>query len=357
MYKSEKKIVLTGGGTAGHVMPHIALLPILKEHNWEVFYIGSKKIEKTLAIKSGLPFYEIAAGKLRRYISLENLIDIFRTIFGLFQSIYFLFKIKPDVVFSKGGYVSVPVCYAAFLLRIPVLTHESDYTPGLANKLLAVISKKILLSFEETKSFLTKDKLTDLAGIPVREELFQGDSKNGWSLCGFKEPKPTILFMGGSLGAKKINETLEKTVDSLLKDFNIIHIAGKGKKNISKRNGYIGFEFLGDELKDILAISDYIVSRAGANSIFEFLSLNKPMLLIPLKAGSRGDQVDNTQYFTRLNWATTLDEDKLSCETLLEAIQSLKNSGNEIINSQKTYQPDRVSEKILKNIEEVAFSS
>lgn len=320
------KIVLTGGGTAGHVMPHIALLPYLKQQGWTPIYIGSKGIEKNLIARYQLPFFEIRVGKLRRYLSWENVTDIFRLMIGLIQSCYFLFKIKPQIVYSKGGFVSVPVAVAAKMLRIPVVTHESDLTPGLANRIIARFSNVILYSFPETGKYLNKYS-AKLVGIPVRQDLLTGDASLGKKLCGFSfdSELPTILVMGGSLGAQRINDALAKALPELVKSYGVIHITGKGKgiATYFSHPNYKSFEFLNEELKDILAAADVVISRSGANSIFEFLRLAKPMILIPLEIGSRGDQVDNARCFHEYGFAAVIREADLSEQKLLSVIEQV----------------------------------
>lgn len=316
------KVVLTGGGTAGHVMPHIALLPLMKNEGWELFYLGSKGIEKNLIEPLGIPFYQIQVGKLRRYFSLENMTDIFRLLIGIIQSFWYLMRIKPQLVFSKGGFVSVPVSIAAKVLRIPVVTHESDLTPGLANRIISRFSNLILTSFPETERFLQKYP-SRLVGIPVRHELLEGNLEEGLKICGFKPDLPRVLVMGGSLGAQRINDALLKALPSLVERFQVIHITGQGKALDYQHSNYKGFEFLGGELKHVFAAADVIVSRSGANSIFEFLRLEKPMILIPLEFGSRGDQVDNAACFERNGYAKVLREADLNSSSLESSIEEL----------------------------------
>jgi UDP-N-acetylglucosamine--N-acetylmuramyl-(pentapeptide) pyrophosphoryl-undecaprenol N-acetylglucosamine transferase len=320
--RNKPLLVLTGGGTAGHVMPHVAMLQSYADAGYAVAYIGSDGIEKKL-IKSqavGINFYQIQVGKLRRYVSIKNLTDIFRILIGFFQSLAILRKLKPALVFSKGGFVSVPVAYAARALGIPVVSHESDLTPGLANKLIAPIASKLLYSFPESKAFLPASR-SQLVGIPVRRELFQGDKKRAREFLGFKGTNlPVILVMGGSLGAQRINSVLSDALPELLIKFQIIHITGKGKQIDVSHDNYRSYEFLNEQLGDVMELSDLVVSRAGANSIFEFLALKKPMILIPLEAGSRGDQIQNANCFQKMGVATVLREVDLDKKTFIEAI-------------------------------------
>ena len=342
-----KLIVLTGGGTAGHVMPNLALLPKLKGAGFDVVYVGSAGVEKNLAASAGLPFYQISTGKLRRYLSLQNFLDIGRIIVGLFQAIGLMLKLRPSIVFSKGGFVAVPVTLAAWICRIPVVTHESDYSPGLANKIIAPFSKTILYTFPETSKFLLPEK-SHLVGTPVREDLFRGKAERGRALCGFSDQKPILLVMGGSQGAQRINEALKAILPKLILKFNVVHLTGKGKSIGFNGDGYRSFEFLGEELKDVLAAADLVVSRAGANSIFEFLALRKPMLLVPLEVGSRGDQVLNAKSFTGKGWALTLPETQMTGELLEKAIQELNSNSKIIVKNQEVAAIESVPTKIVE---------
>ncbi|MCR5310273.1 MAG: undecaprenyldiphospho-muramoylpentapeptide beta-N-acetylglucosaminyltransferase [Lachnospiraceae bacterium] len=321
-----KKIVLTGGGTAGHVTPNLALLPELKKSGFEITYIGSKDgIEKRLAEESGLTYYGVSTGKLRRYFDLKNFSDPFRIVNGFFEAKRLLKKIRPDVVFSKGGFVSVPVVRAAAALNIPCIIHESDMTPGLANKLCIPVAKKVCCNFPETMQYLPEDKAV-LTGTPIRAELLEGTMKNGLALCGFSEYKPVLMVMGGSQGAKSINAAIRSNLDDILKDFQILHLCGKGNldPSLESVNGYKQFEYLNEELKDAFAVADIVVSRAGANAICELVTLKKPNVLIPLPtSGSRGDQLLNAASFEAQGFSYVLKEEDLNKETLLEAIHTV----------------------------------
>ncbi len=321
-----KKIVLTGGGSAGHVTPHIALLPSLKEQGFDVYYIGSKRgIEKDLISDLGIPYYGISTGKLRRYFSLKNFIDPFRVLHGMRQAKKLMKKIRPDVVFSKGGFVSVPVVSAARKYHIPVVLHESDMTPGLANKLMLKSASKLCCNFPETVKHLPADKAV-LTGTPIRTELLQGDAARGRQIAGLNEDKPIILTMGGSLGATAVNDMLRKILPELLKDFQVIHLCGKGKLDpeLKGQKGYVQLEYVTDDLKDLFAACDLVVSRAGANAICEIAALGKPNLLIPLSLeASRGDQILNARSFERQGFSKVLLEEDMNEESLLTAIRDL----------------------------------
>lgn len=321
-----KKIVLTGGGTAGHVTPNIALLPYLKEAGFEISYIGSYDgIEKKLITDFDIPYYGIATGKFRRYLDIKNLTDPFRVIKGLSEARKYLKKIKPDVVFSKGGFVSVPVVRAAASLHIPCIIHESDMTPGLANKLCIPVAKKVCCNFPETLSMLPKDKAV-LTGSPIRDELTKGDRLLALDMCKFTANKPVIMVIGGSLGAASINKAVREALPKLLDDFQIVHICGKDKIDnmLLHKEGYVQFEYVKNELKDLFAMADIVISRAGANSICELLALKKPNLLIPLSANSsRGDQILNAKSFESQGYSMVIDDDYLSAELLTEKVTEL----------------------------------
>lgn len=323
---SNKKIVLTGGGTAGHVTPNIALLPRLKELGYEVSYIGSYEgIEKKLITDFDIPYYGIATGKLRRYLDVKNLTDPFRVIKGFGEARKYLKKINPDIVFSKGGFVSVPVIRAAAALHIPCIIHESDITPGLANKLCIPVARKVCCNFPETVSFLPKDKAV-LTGSPIREELTRGDKIAALDICGFTANKPVVLVIGGSLGAASINKTVREALPKLLNDFQVIHICGKEKIDnmLLHIDGYIQFEYVKTELKDLFALADVVISRAGANSICELLALKKPNLLVPLPAeSSRGDQILNAKSFESQGYSMVINDDDLAPDLLVEKVTEL----------------------------------
>ncbi|MCR5254764.1 MAG: undecaprenyldiphospho-muramoylpentapeptide beta-N-acetylglucosaminyltransferase [Acetatifactor sp.] len=321
-----KKIVLTGGGTAGHVTPNIALLPALTEAGYEIAYIGSYDgIEKKLISDFEIPYTGIATGKLRRYFDPKNLTDPFRVIKGYAEAKKYLKEFKPDVVFSKGGFVSVPVVRAAASLHIPCIIHESDMTPGLANKLCIPVAKKVCCNFPETLKLIPGDKAV-LTGSPIRAELSRGSRQAGLKLCGFDESKPVIMVIGGSLGAANVNKAVRDALPKLLNDFRIIHICGKDKIDNLLLNtaGYKQFEYVKSELKDLFAASDIVISRAGANAICELLALKKPNLLIPLPAASsRGDQIQNAQSFEAQGFSMVVSEDDLTTNLLVEKVQEL----------------------------------
>lgn len=329
-----KKIVLTGGGTAGHVTPHFALLDYFKDNDIDVHYIGSKNgIEKQIVEAIDLPYNGISSGKLRRYFDWKNFTDPFRIIAGFFQSIAYLNKIKPELIFSKGGFVSVPVVLAGWLLRIPVVVHESDMTPGLANKISKPFCKKILTTFEETIKYLPADKGV-FTGSPVREDLKSGNKLSGYALTGFNSDKPIIMMMGGSIGSVKINTELRKSLPTLLENFQVIHLCGKNNTDHSLDNltGYKQYEFVSKELKDFFAITDIMLSRAGSNAINEFLFLEIPSLLVPLsRSASRGDQILNANAFEKQGFSKVIQEEDLTSESLIEGLNELNTNKDQYL--------------------------
>ncbi len=322
-----KKIVLTGGGTAGHVTPNIALIPSLREAGFEISYIGSYDgIEKRLMEDfPDVTYYGISTGKFRRYFDTKNLSDPFRVMKGLVEARKILKKIRPDVIFSKGGYVAVPVVRAAANLRIPCILHESDMTPGLANKLSVSGAKKICCNFPETLQYLPADKAV-LTGSPIRAELLEGNAEEGRKLCGFEKTKPVIMVVGGSQGAQSINRCVRESLPELLRDFQVVHLCGKEKIDnlLLTTAGYKQFEYLKAELKDVFAMADVVVSRAGANAICEILALKKPNILVPLPASSsRGDQLLNARSFEKQGFSVVLEENNLTPDVLTAQIHEL----------------------------------
>ena len=322
-----KKIVLTGGGTAGHVTPNIALLPSLKAAGYEIWYIGSYNgIEERLIKEQNIPYYGIDSGKLRRYFDWKNFSDPLRVIHGYAQAKKILSRLKPDVVFSKGGFVSVPVVRAASALHIRTIIHESDMTPGLANRLAIPAADKVCCSFPETLKYLPEGKAV-LSGSPIRQELLTGERGKALELLHWdNSSKPTLLVIGGSQGSVAINNALRSDLDELLKEFRIIHLCGKGNldSSLDGREGYVQFEYIQDELKDLFALADLVLSRAGANSICELLALRKPNLLIPLSAAaSRGDQILNADSYKKQGYSMVLKEEDLTPESLLRSLRQL----------------------------------
>ena len=321
-----KHIVLTGGGTAGHVTPNIALISRLKEQGYQISYIGSYNgIEKTLIEELGIPYYGISSGKLRRYFDLKNFTDPFRVLKGFSEARKLLKQLKPDVVFSKGGFVTVPVVVAAGRLKIPTIIHESDMTPGLANKLCIPSAVKVCCNFPETKAHLPEGKAV-VTGTPIRQELLQGDAEKGRAFTGFTTEKPVLMIIGGSLGAQAVNDAVRRVLPQLLEDFQVVHLCGKGKKDDTRDGlkGYVQYEYIESELADLFAMADIVISRAGANAICELQALKKPNLLIPLSANaSRGDQILNARSFEKQGFSMVLEEEAITDNVLLKAVHDL----------------------------------
>ena len=321
-----KHIVLTGGGTAGHVTPNIGLITRLKEEGYKISYIGSYTgIEKTLIEEQGIPYYGISSGKLRRYFDLKNFTDPFRVLKGFGEARKLLKKLQPDIVFSKGGFVSVPVVVAAGRLKIPTIIHESDMTPGLANRLCIPSAVKVCCNFPETKSHLPEGKAV-VTGTPIRQELLSGDPQKGRDFTGFTSDKPVLLIIGGSLGAQAVNTAVRNILPQLLPEFQVVHLCGKGKKDesLTGLTGYVQYEYIEKELADLFAMADIVISRAGANAICELQALKKPNLLIPLSANaSRGDQILNARSFEKQGFSMVLEEEEITDQVLLDAVKKL----------------------------------
>lgn len=322
-----KRIVLTGGGSAGHVTPNLAIIEALQAEHWDMTYVGSAQgIERDIIEKIGIPYRAVSSGKLRRYFSWQNFIDPFKMMFGIIQAFFLCLRLKPHVVFSKGGFAGFPVVVAAWMCRIPVIAHESDFSPGLANRLSFLFSKKICITFPETIKFFKQKENIVVTGTPIRKLLLTGDAARGKQLCGFNDEKPVLLILGGGLGAQRINEQIRSLLPHLLKTFNIIHICGKEKTDERYDNepGYRQFAYVHDELSDLFAAADIVISRAGANSIYELIALQKPHLLIPLsRRASRGDQIHNAEYFEKKGLSRVLYEEDLNEDTLLSVIQEI----------------------------------
>ena len=352
-----KRIILTGGGTAGHVTPNIALLPGLKALGYDIHYIGSYNgIEKELIEQFDIPYHGISSGKLRRYFSLQNFTDPFRVLKGFGEAKKIIKTLKPDVIFSKGGFVSVPVVVAGKQCRVPTIIHESDMTPGLANKLAIPSASKVCCNFPETLEHLPKEKAV-LTGSPIRQELLSGSREAALEFCGLTPDKPVILIVGGSLGSVIVNNAIREVLPELLKDFHVIHLCGKGKVDESLKDlkGYVQFEYIKNELKDLFALSDIVISRAGANAICEIMALHIPNLLIPLSAkASRGDQILNARSFERQGFSVVLEEEEMNHDSLLAAIHKLYREKDAYIEAMKQSSQQDSINTILGLIQEAS---
>jgi UDP-N-acetylglucosamine--N-acetylmuramyl-(pentapeptide) pyrophosphoryl-undecaprenol N-acetylglucosamine transferase len=360
---NKKRILLTGGGTAGHVTPNLALLPRLRALGYDVSAIGTAQgMERGLLSAERVAYHAIPAGKLRRYLDIRNVTDIVRIKIGFLKSLFIIAKIKPSVCFSKGGFVSCPVVWASWFLRVPVVIHESDLSPGLANRLSLPFASAVCYSFPETAPRLPA-RTSFLTGIPVRETLMRGDAEKGRALCGFTDRKPVIVVTGGSQGAQAVNAAVRGALDRLLPEFNVCHICGKG--NLAPlvpaaggparpSGGYAQFEYVNQELADLFALADAVVSRAGATTLFELLALRKPALLIPLPLGaSRGDQILNAASFEKHGWSRVLPQEKMTPETLIENIRRVFQNRQTMISSITSSAPANGTEKVIEVIERI----
>ena len=352
-----KTILLTGGGTAGHVTPNLALIPSLKAAGYDIRVIGSYNgMERKLIENSGIPYDGISSGKLRRYFDLKNFSDPFRVLKGYAEALRLLKKYKPDVPFSKGGFVAVPVVLAARHYHIPTIIHESDMTPGLANKLCIPSAKWVCCNFPETFKYLPREKAV-LTGSPIREELLQGDRLAGLQYTNLSAAKPIILVIGGSLGSVKVNGAVRSILPKLLEQFQVIHICGKGNldESLIGTSGYVQYEYVDSPLKHLFAAADLIVSRAGANSICEILALRKPNVLIPLSAAaSRGDQILNANSFAKQGYSTVLEEEQVTDSTLFEAIHNTYENRRTFIENMEKSHLNNAVDTIMKLINDCA---
>lgn len=350
-----KKIVMTGGGTAGHVTANLALIPHLQKRGWQVSYIGSVggMEEGLLSGVQDVVYHGISSGKLRRYFDVKNLSDPFKVIKGLGQAYSLLGKIKPDIVFSKGGFVSVPVAVAAGLRGIPLICHESDLSPGLANRISQPFAKLVCTSFPETAKQIKKGVYT---GTPLRDELFSGTRQGGLALFGLSEKKPVIMVTGGSSGAQAINEALRAALPALLADFQVLHLCGKGNAVEQSFSGYKQVEYLTQGMADAFACADVLVSRAGSNTLCEILALKKPNLLIPYPKGatSRGDQIENAASFAQRGLSMVLDQSMLTPDSLVDAVRALYEKREDYINAMFQEPSGNGLEAVLRLIEENA---
>ncbi|WP_123053444.1 undecaprenyldiphospho-muramoylpentapeptide beta-N-acetylglucosaminyltransferase [Clostridium sp. JN-1] len=348
-----KKIIMTGGGSAGHVTPNLALIPKLKKMGYEVQYIGTEDgIERKIIEKQNIKYHVISSGKLRRYFDVKNFTDPFKVLKGIIQSTLIIKREKPNIVFSKGGFVSVPVVIGANFNKVPVIAHESDITPGLANKLSVPYCTKVCVTFPESQKYI-KDNKAVLTGTPIREELINGSSILGKRICGFEDKKPVLLVIGGSLGSKFINDTIRECIDKLTRDYNVVHICGKNNidNNLKNKKGYVQFEYVNEELPHIMNSADLVISRAGANVIFELLALKKPNILIPLsKKSSRGDQILDARSFEKSGYSMVLQEDGLDGKLLIDKLAELQKNRAKYVKNMESSSIKNGVDKIIELI-------
>ena len=353
-----QRIVFTGGGTAGHVTPNMALIDEFQREGWQIDYIGSKEgVEKAMISAIHIPYHVVSSGKLRRYFSWKNFFDPIKIVLGIVQAYFLLRKLNPDVVFSKGGFVAFPVVVGAWLNRIPVIAHESDMSPGLANRLSFPFVNKICVTFDAAKKHFKQQEKIDVTGTPIRQALFTGNKTQGLALCGFSNDKPCMLVIGGSQGARAMNACVRQSLDQLCQRFQVIHLCGKGKIDsaLISHEGYCQFEYANEELADFIAASEIVVSRAGANALYEILALAKPHVLIPLSQQvSRGDQVQNARYFKQQGISVVVSEETLTPDILLAAIDEVTANRIEIIKKIKALGIQSATIKIVAIIKEQA---
>ena len=352
-----KHIVLTGGGTAGHVTPNIALIPKLKEAGYKISYIGSYEgIEKGLIEAQKVPYYGISSGKLRRYFDVKNFTDPARILKGYAEAGKIIKKVKPHVIFSKGGFVTVPVVFAAKRKKVPCVLHESDISPGLANRLCIPSAAAVCANFPETLSHLPEEK-SYLTGSPIRKELFSGNRLKGLDFCGFSTQKPVILVIGGSLGSVRVNEAVREILPQLLEKYQIIHLCGKDKvdESLKGTEGYVQFEYIQKELCDLLDAADIVISRAGANAICELLALHKPNILIPLSLEASRDQILNANSFEKQGFSYVIKEEDLTSARLSEAIANVFENRDTYIKAMEDSNQHDAVKKVVDIIDEVAI--
>lgn len=321
-----KKIFFTGGGSAGHVVPNLAIIHDLrKKGGYTIKYLGSDGIEKRLVSEANVPFYQISCPKLVRSFTPKNLAIPFSLCKAVRDARKILREENPDLVFSKGGYVSLPVCLAAAKDGIPILTHESDLSPGLATKLIAKKCRRVLTSFPETAETFRNGTFT---GSPLRAELFGYTDKAQARKRFFAlRDKPVILAFGGGSGAAAINNAVFENLNELLKRYDVLHIVGKNnEKSAPERAGYAAYEYI-DDMGAAYACADLVIARAGSNTLFELAALKLPSMIVPLRRGSRGDQVENAAYFQRRGLIRTVDENRLSADLLKETEAAIRDTG------------------------------
>lgn len=349
-----KRIVLTGGGTAGHVTPHLSLIPRLKAAGYDIHYIGTESgIEhQMISAIPGITYHAVKSGKLRRYFSVQNFIDPFKVLAGAGESVALMRRLKPDVLFSKGGFVSVPVVIGAWMSGVPTVCHESDLTPGLANRICAKFAQKIATTFPECAKALGEKGVA--TGTPLRPELFKGSRAAGLALAGFDGQKPVLLMTGGSLGAQSVNACLRKALPELLPHMDVLHLCGKGNLDpeLASVPGYCQKEFLSAEMPDALAVADLVLSRAGSNTLSELLALHKPMLLVPYPLeASRGDQIENAKSYQRQGLARVLMQEDMTPESMTAALLKLLKDRAELEQALKDYPVQDGTDKVLELIE------
>ena len=324
--KAPRHVLFTGGGSAGHVVPSLPLIGYFANAGSRISYVGSREgPERSLVAPLGVSFFAIRSGKLRRYWSWRNFTDVLWIVVGILQAVVLMGRLRPSVVFSKGGYAAFPVVVAAWLWRIPVVAHESDLTPGLANRLSLPFVAAVCTTFAVTE-FPVKNRPVIHTGTPLRGELMRGDAERGRAILGAPRDRPVVVVFGGSLGADALNRIVRQALDRLLEFATVVHVCGPARTEASLAHvpGYHQFEYVGAQWGDLLAAADVVVSRAGANSLYELVALGKPHLLVPLsRSASRGDQISNAQYARSRGWSRVIAEEALDAEGLDAQVRSI----------------------------------
>lgn len=347
-------IILTGGGTAGHVMPNIALLPKLKNCFDKIIYIGSfDGIERNIIKQYPfIDFYPITTVKLIRKFTLKNLAIPFKLLKGIIEAKHIIKKTKPNIIFSKGGFVSLPVTFAAKKLKVPVVLHESDLTMGLANKLSAKSAVCVLTTFPQTAKTV---KNGVFVGAPVKQELFKEDPNKIKQQLKINTPKPILLVVGGSLGSSFLNNMVKQNIDFLTENFFVIHLTGQQQNTFLRHENYMPFQFC-NKIEKLYAVCDLAITRGGSNTIWELFSLKIPMLIIPLgKSQSRGDQIENAKYFKEMGFALTLLEKDATNQNLKNALLSLNKNKQKFKNQMANHTNKNSVDKIFNYLNKYAI--
>lgn len=318
------QLLVVGGGSAGHVIPALPVIAAMQQAGAEVTFVGTHSgLEEELVASAGVTFHAISAGKFRRYFSWQNFTDLFRIGVGVVQAFFFIGRCKPDVVFSKGGFVSFPIAFASWLRRVPVVAHESDLTPGLANRLVLPFVDTLCVSFAQTKVAAGGARVVH-TGTPLRTSILQGDAERGRQLLDVDTSRPLLIVTGGSLGADSLNAVVRDALPELAEHFVVVHVCGRGKLKSIEAAGYLQFEYVDEGWGDMLAAADIVLSRAGANALFELLALRKLNLLVPLSAqASRGDQVANAAFAEESGYSVVVAEQALDTTSLMVALETL----------------------------------
>lgn len=348
-----KHVVFTGGGTFGHVGANLALIQALDPTRWTISYIGSKNsIESSLIPKANIRFYRGFSGKLRRYFSLQNMVDIGWVLFGIIHAFFMIRKLNPHIIFSKGGYVAFPVVVAGWLNRVPVIIHESDITLGLTTRLSQRFARLVCLNFESTQKQVPTSVPSLVTGLPVRNHILNGNPDTGRSLTQFSDSVPTLLIFGGSLGSVFLNTLIEQSLDQLVENYQLIHVVGPGNGSTRiHHHRYCQFEYLNDEFAHILAASDMVICRGGASSLTELIALKKPHIVIPLShRASRGDQIENARYFESLGISSVLAESDATTVTLCQKVHDLHRHQATIVQSMNQFRQSNPTQIICDQL-------